>query len=499
MPTHIPIPFILMRTTTITNELGDIYSYINREYTDIEDTILREFILSCRTGLKMCVKHHLIETVIPGGIYAMQHGLLNAAYYGQLHIVKYLCGFDFSLGDTYYYEAFRFACMNGHLDIVKYFVETKNVNIHIEYEGALSDTIYNQEKEVATYLIEHGANIHIVDEDDEARLTIGEDLLCCFAEKGDLEWFSFILSLGVDPQCNDNQCFRYCVIENHMDIIKHLVIDWDYNPHFDDYYALRLSIVKCRFEIARFLLSCIPTNINHAVPRLFMSVLEHSTVIDSIEFMIDADITPKIDIHINNEEPLYWSVSCGRFEYVKLLIESGADYRVDDDILLQHAAENGYVDIFTYLLEQGCSLTRFSNDVLGRLDDQEIIDILASEYGLVYNPNIVVFNPAPDGFEARTQDRNVWICSITFDALKQEQSQQPSQQQTQPQSQQQSQQQTRQFNKKELVDACSNCRNTFKHSALCKWLKTNVSCPFRCPLPCTFYTLTECVVVETES
>jgi hypothetical protein len=87
------------------------------------------------------------------------------------------------------------------------------------------------------------------------------------------------------------------------------------------------------------------------------------------------------------------------------------------------------VDIFTYLLEQGCSLTRFSNDVLGRLDDQEIIDILASEYGLVYNPNIVVFNPAPDGFEARTQDRNVWICSITFDALKQEQSQQPSQQQ----------------------------------------------------------------------
>src|SRR3990167_3204551 len=80
------------------------------------------------------------------------------------------------------------ACDRGHLDVVSYLVEQKEVNIHIANEGALRLAVLNGHLSIVKYLINQGANIHINN----------EEALRWAAESGHLSVVKYLVEKGAD-------------------------------------------------------------------------------------------------------------------------------------------------------------------------------------------------------------------------------------------------------------------------------------------------------------
>ncbi len=102
-----------------------------------------------------------IQGELPIFLYSLKKGNLNidAKYYyltaaaenGHLNIVRYLVESDLDLLHPYSERALLYAVNNGHLNVVKYFIE-KGANVHVNDDEPLREARKNNHLEIVQYL-----------------------------------------------------------------------------------------------------------------------------------------------------------------------------------------------------------------------------------------------------------------------------------------------------------------------------------------------------------
>ena len=129
-------------------------------------------------------------------------------------------------------DVLQWASENGHLDVVKFFVE-KKAYVHADYDFSLRSASANRHFEVVKFLVEKGADIHA---DDDYPLRSA-------SENGHLEVAKFLVDKGADVHARNDYALRKASKNGHLEVVKFLV-EKGANIHAADDYALRYAKIN---------------------------------------------------------------------------------------------------------------------------------------------------------------------------------------------------------------------------------------------------------------
>lgn len=271
--------------------------------------------------------------------------LKDACECGNLDDVKKALknGANIHADDDY---ALRWACENGHLDVVKYLLTSpdlkEHANIHAEQLNnnlmtACKDGDLNSAKEA----LAHGADIHA--DDDKA--------LRHACHYGHLDVVKYLLTspdLKEHANGHDDGLLEACYW-GHLDIVKYLLISTELKVHADintegwgEGTPLGMACYGDNFEIVKYLLTS-PELTEHADihadnDEALYKALYYSNNLDIAQFLLTSpELTEHADVHAVKEialHDIYDNVVCNypddddiqlMLEKVSLLASCGAD------------------------------------------------------------------------------------------------------------------------------------------------------------------------------
>ena len=193
--------------------------------------------------LALAAEHNHINVVkylVFAGAQADYSALVGAATAGNIKIVKFLSKFGFS---HYLLEsACYYAAKNGHLEIVKYFVEKymdmDRLNHYVLFAAVRSGNIATIE-----YLVNKGMNVRA--ENNYA--------ICVAANCGYLGLIKYLISKGAEIDKNQGTALRFAIQGGKLKAVKYLV---EYGVNIDacnDYYTLTIAIGYGYIEVIKYL------------------------------------------------------------------------------------------------------------------------------------------------------------------------------------------------------------------------------------------------------
>lgn len=179
---------------------------------------------------------------------------------------------------------------------------------------------------------------------------------------------------------NDKDLINYCSVNSQA---KKICNDQDfwYNRIITKFPYLPLNIIDKYVNIYEGIWSEYYIDIRRALtnPNLYLTGGANNGRFDWVIIALNNGA----DIHHMNDEALTRAVDRGDFEMVKYLVDHGADIHVRDDQSLMVASENGYLDIVKYLIKNGVDV-RTQNDIAVQYayrawqeeEDQKYIDVI---------------------------------------------------------------------------------------------------------------------------
>jgi len=191
----------------------------------------------------------------------MQSRFLKACKTGDIRKLQTL---NYSKIDIHsnYECAFRHACENGHLDVVKYLISLEpdhgRIDIHTWDEGAFQLACRNGHLDVVKYLIslepEHG-RIDIHAYDDYA--------FRCACYDGHLDVVKYLISLepsheSIDIHARNEWAFRWACYNGHLDVVKYLISLEPDHGHIDIHAWDDIAFTKGNFHIKQLLIRLDP-------------------------------------------------------------------------------------------------------------------------------------------------------------------------------------------------------------------------------------------------
>ena len=146
--------------------------------------------------------------------------LMRTCYHGHVNVATYLVerGANIHLQEKNGNTCLHFAAQGGHVEVVSKLLAL-GAKENQDYVNArnnsgttpLMETCYNGHVNVVTYLVEHGANIHLQDKN-------GDTCLHCAAKKGHVEVVSNLLALGAKEKQNYKRLTPLLVASNYCKI-----------------------------------------------------------------------------------------------------------------------------------------------------------------------------------------------------------------------------------------------------------------------------------------
>jgi ankyrin repeat protein len=184
------------------------------------------------------------------------------------------------------------------------------------------------------------------------------------AEKGKLEWVKFLIAAGANVHAFDDWALRWASRNGHLEIVKELLKAGADVHAFND-KSLRYASLYGHLEVVRELENHIAKEKKSRRRTVRESLLEKfvedSDPVSDMGIGIRADISKWMkSIGEKNIEDDDWALDVcadqGKLEWVKFLIDKGANIHNGEDAALRWASRNGHLEIVKELLKAGADV-----------------------------------------------------------------------------------------------------------------------------------------------
>lgn len=286
--------------------------------------------------------------------------LMEAASGGYTNVVRLLIehGADINADSSTGNTALTLACCGGYLDIVSLLIaggadlEVQNENGHTPLMEAASGGHVS----VAEILIRSGAGINThSNEFKETALT-----LACY--KGHLEMARFLLDAGADQEHKTDEMHTALMeasMDGHVEVAE-LLLDSGAQVNMpSDSFESPLTLAACGGHVAlASLLLSRGANLEEVNDEGYTPLMEASR--EGHEEMVSILLSHGANVNAITEETRETALTlaaCGGFmECCKLLIDAGAKLEFGCSTALMEAAQEGHLELVTYLIQQGASV-----------------------------------------------------------------------------------------------------------------------------------------------
>ena len=330
--------------------------------------------------------------------------LVRAAYEGHLDIVKYLLDTGVDAKSTDGTSALFWAASEGRLGAVKSLVEAgadMNTQVGDYGQTPLAEAVGNNKNDVASYLVEKGADVNLWDKEK------WWSPLMSAASRLDL--VKLLVSHGADVNARNESGhtpLSRAVQGQRLEVVKYLMgegADKDINAADADGMT---PLMWARRDIAEYLLengADVNARKNDGSTTLMMAVKEGEIDFAKHLLRYGADINARNN---EGETPLmkaFWREQ--HSDMVQWLVANGADVnasRPDGQTPLMYAAQGGEVFDVEFLIESGANVNATNNrgDNALRFSMKSTAKAL-KEHGIVEPRG---YFELPDGYDHEMQD-----------------------------------------------------------------------------------------------
>ena len=279
--------------------------------------------------------------------------------------------------DTFYRDLYVFAKKNN-VDEIKKFYEELQINEtdkKIIINNSFIYSVKENDLDTAEKLLESGADIDVYN----------HYILCYAIKYRNMETIKFLVKRGADIKAEFNRPLRMSCRLNHNEIVKYLLengVCYEDN----DYEAVRFIVKNDNLEILKlfvengldiskledkiqynmlyyaFVVNKSKETYNYMIKqgangKLFMQdKVPIQVYLNNVEFVENAVIENRFDIHFNDEEALYWAVYQNNIELVKILLNAGADPNARNGDIINVACRDGFVEILNLLISKKANI-----------------------------------------------------------------------------------------------------------------------------------------------
>jgi ankyrin repeat protein len=304
---------------------------------------------------------------IPVEVRKKQPLLGIAASRGDLEVIKVLssAGIPFKIDPAHRRSPLTAAAVRGHLDCVKWFVseyieKIQAVDNHLRLTTIRA--IQNGHLSIVRYFMDIGPDL-------TSSWNIGDELqpsgfLHCAVNSGDFDIFKLICdqsqNINVETDLQETPLLK-AVEKNNVEMVAYLLAKGgdSHRPHKYGHTPLSLAAYHGHTEVAKLLISHDKTVYNENLKFSPLGFACQNNHIDTVSYLLDF---ASIDIDhkdFSSRTALIAAAGSGRTEIVKLLLNKGANVDSVDKFMitpLMSASLSGYLPVVNALLDSGATV-----------------------------------------------------------------------------------------------------------------------------------------------
>ncbi|KAJ3300674.1 hypothetical protein HK104_008608 [Borealophlyctis nickersoniae] len=238
-------------------------------------------------------------------------------------------------------NCWKWAAQNGHVEVVRWCVEVRGVDVHLENNHALRISAVNGHLNVVKLLLEKGST--------------DKEVLQLAATKGRLQVVRLLLDEGADVNALGGKALRHAASSGHVDVVKLLL---ERGANHQGGTILYVAASEGRVDMVRYLLENMVGKdvdefewpISHSLHRAAQN--GHVDVVRLLlNFVADMHYDPD-EIVRARDGVMRVARSCGQASVIRMLLWKDAKADADGDRGLAAAAARRLA-VISWLLENG--------------------------------------------------------------------------------------------------------------------------------------------------
>lgn len=285
-----------------------------------------------------------------------------AAQKGRLNLVKYFVNdreVHLDLKDKYGKIPLHLAAENGHLDVVEYFVEDKGVKLDVKDRyGMVPLHLAAQEErlDVVKYFVgEKEMDVSIEDEDDQVPLHMA-------ARNGHLETVKYLIKMDVNLKTvnkiasHGGTPLHMAARSGNLEVVEYLMKNGAEFEIVDDSTPLHWAALDGKLEVVKYFFE--KENADIEAPEYDGSTLLHLAALDGhlevAKYLVNERGANLEAFDNNGRIPLHLAARSGKIHVVEFLADQKSrtiNFRDKNGETPSSLAADGFLDVLRYLVD----------------------------------------------------------------------------------------------------------------------------------------------------
>ncbi|KAJ3085153.1 hypothetical protein HK102_000272, partial [Quaeritorhiza haematococci] len=221
---------------------------------------------------------------------------------------------------------------------------------------ALIAAVQRGQLELVRFLLEHQADIHLMD-DYPLRESI---------TKGRLTVADLLIDHGANIRANGDEAFRLAVVKGFHDLVKRLLtLGADIHAHNDE--ALISAVGNGDVELVKILVANgadLQANAELVLAEAIRFESEHAGEENHNKNLVGQMVEMGVNVHAGSEMALRWAVDDDNIELARLLLDYGADMHAECGPAFDRAISSSKEDLVRLFLDHGANVHARCDDFI---------------------------------------------------------------------------------------------------------------------------------------